>query len=43
MNVRLILEILAQVAWFMAHIGAGAASAFNGYQPDLPISLISQE
>lgn len=42
MNVRLILEILAQVAWFMAHVGAGAASICNNYQPQLPSQLIEK-
>lgn len=43
MNVLVIMNLLAKIAWFMAKVGAGAASAFNGYQPELPASLISQK
>lgn len=43
MSILAILEVLAKVAWLMAKIGTGAASAFCGYQPNLPTALISQK
>lgn len=43
MNLLVVLDVVAKIAWIMAKIGAGTASAFSSYQPKLPTQLISQK
>ncbi len=41
MKMHIFWELLAKIAWLMAKLGAGAASTFNNYQPNLPSKLSS--
>ena len=41
MKMLIFWELLAKIAWLMAKLGAGAASTFNNYQPNLPSKLSS--
>lgn len=42
MNLSVVLDVVAKIAWIMAKIGAEAASVFHNYQPQLPSQLITK-
>jgi len=43
LKLAVLLNLLAEIALFMAKIGAGTASLTNHYQPDLPSYFIQED